>query len=184
MITSVKVCNPATEEPFRSFVEDTTTVVCVPEHGGCQLYVQAEQPGQLTIEVDGEEIHSCPVAPPSMSISLADILRPEPSRPAVDSLLFALTSKLARRPKRIDRFTAIISLNEQASRTVAGTFNIRLCNPTDFELAFTRHLKAGRQPDSRLAAEEAEADSDQKNCWNCNQPITSSVCPHCEAEQE
>src|SRR5262249_8204393 len=69
------LCNQAQNEPFRSFVDGTTTYVCIPDGAECQLYADVDAPGQLTIESHGEEICSEPVDPTRHRFPLSGLLR-------------------------------------------------------------------------------------------------------------
>ena len=129
------LCNPAHNEPFRSFVEGTTTYVCVPDGAECQLYADVDAPGQLKIESAGEEICSQPVDPSKRLFPLTGLLRFDlPWKPPA-SLLTSLVTRLSERMKRVTDFT--VTITQRLSGPVAATYNFKLLNPADFEAALT-----------------------------------------------
>lgn len=185
-MTTVHICNPAEEEPFRSFVDGTTTVVCLPEGAECQLYVDTDAPGQLRIESDGENLSSQPVDSSSRCFALNEVLSlNQPSHPAA-SLILSLANKLAGRPRRVTEFSVIVTRND-GNPAVAATYNFKLLNPSEFEEAFTAHLENRRSSCScaALASDrQLSVECDEPCCWNCNELLPGSPCKHCGAEQE
>ena len=180
------VCNSASEQPFESFVEDTTTSVCLPEGSDYQLFFQVREPGLITIEADGEELASQPVEPSDHLIDLKKILTaPQPAR----SLFLNLTGTRRTTPRKAREFKVTIKRGENASALVAATLDFRLLSPAEYKLAYAKHL--GDSPSSARPVFPHQFIVDWqpatgKHCWNCRESLDDKAtqCPRCGSDQD
>src|SRR4030095_2264611 len=163
------LCNQAQNEPFRSFVDGTTTYVCIPDGAECQLYADVDAPGQLKIESHGKEISSEPVDPSKRRFPLSQILRLNlPWKPPTTTLLMSLSRRLSERVRRVTDFTVTIT-QKLGSPEVAATYNFKLLSPSDFEEAFTASLERRRQTnrhEETFAIDLHMPVEPDRQCWN------------------
>ena len=179
------LCNQAQNEPFRSFVDGTTTYVCIPDGADCQLYANVEAQGELKIESHGKEICTEQVDPSKHRFPLSQVLRLNLPWQAPATLLSSLSSRVSERLRRVSDFTVTIT---QKLGTVAATYNFKLLSPSDFEEAFTASLERRRQTGRHAQTSAIDlhipVDPEHQCCWNCNEPHPGSPCKKCAAEQE
>jgi hypothetical protein len=180
----VTVCNPTAEQPFESFVENTTTFVCVPEGCDRSLYFQVRDAGELTIESDGEEIFKREIEPKDHRIDLKEILTP--SQPPAS--LFRRS--FGTRPKKIRDFKVTVARGRGPSSMVAATFDFQLLSPAEYKLAYARYLaNCPTSSPSSVYPHRFVVDWDvpgQKQCWNCRENIAehANQCTRCGSEQD
>jgi len=179
------LCNQAQNEPFRSFVDGTTTYVCIPDGADCQLYADVDAPGELKIESHGKEICTEPVDPSKRRFPLSQVLRLNLPWQAPATLLSSLSSRVSERLRRVSDFTVTIT-QKLGNPTVAATYNFKLLSPSDYEEAFTASLERRPQTGRQTSAIDLHipVDPERQCCWNCNEPLPGSPCKKCAAEQE
>lgn len=184
-MNTVTVCNPAAEQPFESFRENTRTFFCVPDDCDYSLYFQAEVPGELTIESDGEEILRRPIDPKEHFIALKDVLAPAPP-----ALSFFGRAFGAARPKKVRDFKVTITRGSGASSTVAATFDIQLLQPAEYKLAYAKYISdCPTSTPSPVYPHRFVVDWDvtgHKQCWNCRESIDehANQCSRCGSDQD
>jgi hypothetical protein len=187
MITA-KVCNPSEEQPFESFVDKATTThyVCLPEGVDYKLFFQVNEPGQLTIEADGEEIFACAVEPSQHFIDLKKVLTtPPPAR----SIFASLRGTSSGRARRIRQFKVIVRSGTGESSTVVATFDFHLMAPVEYKQAYLAHLETCPTCPKPVYPHRFVVDwaaDDRKHCWNCRETLSdhATQCPRCGSDQD
>lgn len=187
-MNTIQICNPSAEKPFPSFEQNTTTYVCLPDNTDCQLYVQVEQPGELIVESDGEELRSFPIDPSKHIVPLSSVLNPVV--PARGRSLFTKLTSGGGRSRKIRNFSVIVKRNDEPQPVVAAIFHFVLLNLDQYQHAYTRHLEQCEECNPRPSLPERlivdwEA-PDTKRCWHCQEMIesTATECAHCGSEQD
>jgi len=182
MIT-VQLCNPASQQPYDNFQNDTTRFVCYPDNALCQLHLQMAGSGEVKIEVDGDEIYQTPLDEETRVIPLTQILRlTAPRHPLAPTFLQGLRARLSDSPRATTAFSAVVTQDLPAS---VATVHFQLLSPEEYAEAFTRHLAKLRGPSSPAeSARTWQAPQIQLTCWNCETPTPGTRCTKCGADQE
>lgn len=186
-MNTVKVCNPAAVQPFETFVQETTTHVCLPDGVDYQLFYQVKEPGELIIEAEGKQIYAKPVDPSEHFLDLKEALNlTQPVRSIFANLIGGTP---VARPQRARDFKVIIRRGTGADAVVSATYDFQLLSPAEYKLAHAKYL--GRSPICPVATFPyrfvVDWESDPgRHCWNCRYSIAAEAktCPHCGADQD
>lgn len=177
----IHFCNRASQEPFRSFVEDTVNYVCLPKDAQCQLFVEIEGKGELKIEADGEVIHFSLIDRSNRSLPVDEILNLTPP-PLGTSFLSGLVHRLGeKRHRPVTEFTVTATQSEPTASV--ATYHFRLLSPEDFEQAFNAHLERHGQSRPEHFVTDWQIPSITLECWNCACACGKAICTSCGADQ-
>jgi hypothetical protein len=179
---SARICNIFGGATLRSFADNITTRVCLPDGAQPQLALTVQEPGYLHLESDGQAITVLPVDPTTRAIPLADLLNGRNTVAGINPLRSALTAVSRSRSGAIRAFKLVISKDRQG-RDVAATFDFHLMPRTDFESALSDFISS-RRCQSASPLEVQRQLEPPARCWNCENPGVISPCPECGADQE
>lgn len=166
---TVRICNPVEKEAFPQFQHNTTTYVSIPHGHESRLYVHADGPSIVSIQVGEHEIFARKMDAADTIIPLSELTVPE--RPA-ESLIGMIQSALAKRKgvvqpsQRLYAFSVVI-YHDRPDRPVACTTDFHLLCPCDFELASAYHLRL--QSDPSAIAPDTIFDRAEGTCPECRQ---------------
>jgi hypothetical protein len=167
-VKTVRICNPVRQEPYPSFLHQTTQYVAVPHCSPYLLYVDSDEACTVSLQVAGREVMSLDVGAEPTHIPLSDLPVPK-AQP--DGLMDLLASKLARRkqacPPRLHAFSAVFVRNTP-DRQVAATFDFHVLCPTEFEPARAFHLQLQTDPDA-IAPDTIFDRAEGVHCPECRQ---------------
>lgn len=188
-MTAIEVCDSTTTRPLPSFDDGATKVVCLSSGEDAHLSVVVDQPGELTVESQGQSIITLPVNKTSSTIPLAEILH-RLKRPSGTPTLLSLMSRLGDRsnnPATSKReFTVTVKYNSLPTPTVAATYTFRLVPPSQFATAHSCHLaQVARKRPSPFEFVVDWQLLPSTHCFNCQAEINGATCcTNCGAEQE
>jgi hypothetical protein len=178
---SARICDPAVNEPFPCFRENTITYVCLPKQAQYQLWVQCERASCLSITAEDEEIFSSTVDADSSCIPLNEILLRSRVVRKAHPILSSFMGKHSKQSERVSTFG--VSICKDESCHVAATFRFHLLEPEEYETAYSKHLESRRRATGSAFVVDWQV-KPAKTCLNCGHAVSNDQCPNCGADQE
>lgn len=154
---SASLCNPAIQEPLRTFVHNTTTYVGVPHDAHCRLWITTNKPLFLTVEAENQNvITDRKIVAPGDSILVSDYKQPLGSgvlgRIIPDGFIPGfLRIGRSRKPKkeqlRLYAFRTILSSSPLSDGAPPeATFDFHILCEEDYDWAEMFHLELLKRP--------------------------------------
>lgn len=171
MLTA-RICDPIAQQPFASFVHNTTTYVSIPHGHPSVLFLQAdeckpEQPIRASIQVGGREVYSHQMNCQPSFIELSKLPAPPHIGSFGDLFIPLMRKRPAPEPMRLYSFSIVFQSCDADARTLA-TYQFHVLCPPEFEQAEEFHLRLQRDP--KAIAPDSITDRCEGNC-----------CPDCRA---
>lgn len=168
MLTA-KICDPIAQQPFASFVHNTTTFVSIPHGHPSVLFLHADsqpQPVRASIQVGGREVYNHVLNAQPSFIELSKLPAP-PSSSFGELFMPLMRKRTAPQPMRLYSFSVVFQSNDEGARTLA-TYDFHVLCPPEFDQAQEFHLRLQRDPTA--IAPDSLSDRCEGNC-----------CPDCRA---
>lgn len=186
----VSVLCGLTEDPAEVFIDATTRFVRVPDMAGSLLYVNADKPSHMVVEVDGEPVFTTQLEPRGYTFPLLQVLRAKRIGSSRRSLLSLMTgggdSKplAATAPEAPRTFTAVIRDEDQYG-SVSATFDFQLLSDVEFDTRYNDTLEARvNVVEPTVFTTDARSPEQLNLCWNCRSNLDhEGPCSSCGCEQ-